>query len=165
MNANETVRDFVCLMEVESGNFSFDFQGRNFSFCSSQCRDRFERNPHLYIGFAGKPAPKQKGESIIKRRILKLDKPVSENEGTQITNYLQSMMGIKELLIDGHLISITYDLLEVTTQQIENKIEQSGNLLGQGLGTKLKSAFIHYTEETQLDNLEMNDNSHGCHHK
>ncbi|MFV2060085.1 MAG: YHS domain-containing protein [Gammaproteobacteria bacterium] len=160
----KTVRDYVCLMDVNPGDFSYEFQDRTFSFCSQQCRDRFETNPHLYIGSAGKSTQKQRGENIIKQRILKLDEEISDKDSSDIIKSLKAMMGIKDVSIKSNIISITYDLLEVTTQQIENTLENSGKTLGTSFANKLKLAFIHYHEETQLDNLEYDNTSQGHQH-
>ncbi len=164
MNSKNTTHDYVCLMDVNPGDFSLNYQGRIFSFCSKQCRDRFEYNPHLYIGNAGHPAAKQLGKQIIKRRVLKLDQVIPIESRATLINELKAMMGIIDVTINNDLITIIYDLLEVTTQQIENTIETSGNSLGAGWGNKLKLAFLHYLEETQLDNLEYDNSTHGHHH-
>jgi len=74
------------------------------------------------------------------------------------------MMGIKEVTIDKNIIRITYDLLEVTTTQIETTIQRAGEKLTASWGAKLKRAFIHYFEETELDNLEYQQSNHTHHH-
>ncbi|MFV1984776.1 MAG: YHS domain-containing protein [Thiohalomonadales bacterium] len=164
MTNKNTVRDYVCLMDVEPGTFAYDFLGKSFSFCSRQCRDRFESNPHLYIGHAGQAAPKQRGEKILKRRVLKFDHIIPEKDGIDIIKTLKLMMGIKDVTITNNLISITYDLLEVTSEQMENAIENSGKTLGVSWSGKLKRAFVHYHEETELDNLEYDNTAQGQHH-
>lgn len=159
-----TVRDYVCLMDVEPGSFSFEFQGRSFSFCSKQCRDRFESTPHIYIGHAGHAAPKQRGERIIKRRTLKLEHVISTKDSLDIIQILKAMMGIIDVTIKENFILISYDLLQATTEQIENAIEQSGETLGLAWSDRLKRAFVHYHEETQLENLEYDNSAHSIYH-
>jgi len=80
-----------------------------------------------------------------------------------IINILQAMMGIIDVTIKENFIFISYDLLQATTEQIENTLEQSGRTLGLAWSDKLKRAFIHYHEETQLDNLEYDNSGHGLH--
>jgi len=164
MNQEKKVNDPVCKMDVKEGQMSYNYMGIEYSFCSQQCHDRFSSNPKLYIGKPGKPSPKQHGVSIIKRRVLKLDEVVPEDMAKKIDTELRKMMGIREVTIDKNIIRISYDLLEATTEQIEATITATGKQLTAGLGDKIKRAFIHYLEESELDNLESQQSSHGCHH-
>jgi Cu+-exporting ATPase len=47
----ETVKDFVCGMEIdkEKSAGSFYHQGKTYHFCSEKCRDDFSKNPGSYI--------------------------------------------------------------------------------------------------------------------
>ncbi len=164
MSHQDKTEDPVCKMQVEIGQLSFSYQSIKYSFCSQQCQDRFSANPHLYIGQPGKPSPKQHGKSIIKRRVLKLDEVVPDDIAKKINSELRKMMGIKEVTIDRNIIRITYDLLEATTAQIEATIEASGEKMTADWGGKLKRAFIHYLEESELDNLELQSSSYSHHH-
>ena len=162
-NVNE-VQDPVCKMDVDKGQLSYSYMGIEYSFCSQQCNDRFSANPHLYIGRPGKSSPKQNGESIIKRRTLKLDEVISEDDAKKINTELRDMMGIKLVTIDKNIIRITYDLLEATTEQIETTITATGKNLTTGLADKIKRAFVHYLEESELDLLEEQYIQHkSCH--
>lgn len=164
MSDQDKVEDPVCKMEVDMGQLSYLHLGIKYSFCSQQCQDRFSANPHLYIGLPGKPSPKQHGESIIKRRVLKLSEIVPDDMAEKINTELRKMMGIKEVTIDKNIIRITYDLLEATIEQIEKTIENVGENLTASWGDKLKRAFVHYFEETELDSLESQQSSQGHHH-
>lgn len=150
----------VCCMDIENDSISFNYQGMKFAFCSEQCQERFIANPHVYIGQRGMPSAKQRGEHIIKRRVLKLDKPVPDDIAQTISQVLHTMMGIKAIKIEGTRIDISYDLLEASAQQIEDRIEQMGEQLTGKWAEHLKRAFIHYLEETELDNLEHDIDSH-----
>ena len=88
MNEQTKAIDPVCLMLVDSGGIDIEYQGLRYSFCSKQCLERFETNPHLYIGHPTKPAPKQQGKSIIRKRLLKLDTAIPEAVSIQIKNHL-----------------------------------------------------------------------------
>ena len=69
-------------------------------------------------------------------------------------------MGIKNVDIDSEGMHISYDLLQVTAEQIETAIDKSGVILGDKLSQKLKRAFVHYVEESELDNLEQSGGKH-----
>lgn len=163
MNEQKKVTDPVCLMEVEKGNIENEYQGIFYSFCSKQCLERFKANPHLYVGQPAKPSPKQQGKSVIRKRILKMDTLIPGNVKNQIYDSLGTMMGVIEITIKDNIIGITYDLLQVTTKQMEDVIQGTGQYLANDWATRLKRAFIHYVEDTELDNLEHQDGSHGCH--
>ncbi len=165
MTLRKSFRCPVCHMGVENNidSIATEYQGRTFYFCSEQCRDRFSMNVHLYIGARGIPSPKQHGETILKCRVLKLEQPVTDEVAERINRELHEMMGIKEVGINGDRVHIVYDLLEATTRQIEEKLEKIGNKVSSGLGAVLKRAFIHYIEETALDNLEHSSNTHSHH--
>jgi len=152
----------VCLMETDDTSLSYDYQDIKFTFCSEQCQERFIANPNLYVGQVGKPAAKHYMKNIIKQRTLHLDKTIPDDIAKVISQTLMTMMGIKNIEIKGNKIDITYDLLEATTKQIENRIEQMGQHLSSNWGGHLKRHFIHYSEETELDNLEQS-NGHSCH--
>ena len=159
-----TVRDPVCDMEVDPHQLAIDYQGMHFAFCSEQCKQRFLKNPHLYIGAAGHKAPRQEGREVLKRRRLKLAEPLSPELARRVTERIQSMMGIRRVEVTGDRIDITYDLLEATEAQIEEAIAQAGASLGRGLADRLSRAFVHYLEETEVDNLEVRPGAHGHHH-
>lgn len=161
---DKTVRCPVCGMSIQPDQFRIEYQGMRFAFCSAQCRERFQANPHLYIGRPGRPAPKQLGREIIKRRTLQLQRPLTGEQATCLINELESMMGIKRVDVEADRLRIHYDLLQATVEQIERRIEDIGDRLGHGLGDTLRRAFIHYLEETELANLEVSDKGWGHKH-
>jgi hypothetical protein len=55
---------------------------------------------------------------------------------------------------------IQYDLLQVTAEQIADKLELIGTQLGGGLMDRLKLAFIDFQEEAEISRLEVEDNQH-----
>jgi len=163
-DSSEYKQDPVCHMDVSDNDIHERYQGSHFYFCSEQCRERFVTNPHLYVGKAGIPSAKQQGMHVLKQRVIRLESPANEEIQRQLIEVLQAMMGVKEVDVEGDLVRIRYDLLEATAVQIEKSIDQSGAQLGKAWKDKLKSAFVHYLEETELDNLEHQHESHGCHH-
>lgn len=155
------VKDPVCLMQVEPDQYAIEYQGMHFAFCSQQCQDRFLANPHAYIGTPGEKAPKQEGREVIKRRHLRLAEPLSDAAAQYVTEHLMSMMGVSSVQVQGRELRITYDLLQATAAQIEVALAQAGAHLGEGWGEKLRRAFVHYLEETEVQNLEVRAGSGG----
>ncbi len=80
------VKDPVCGMVVGEHKVEMTYAGVHYAFCSNQCRDRFESNPHLYIGQPGHKAPKQKGVEILKRRHFKLEQSLSLTDAKVLAN-------------------------------------------------------------------------------
>ncbi len=163
MHEIEAKKDPVCGMSTDDEALHIEHQGLHYYFCSSQCQERFSANPHLYIGQAGIPSPKQQGMCVIKKRTIRLAQQPSKEIRQQLVAELEKMMGIKQVDVEDDLIHIQYDLLEATASQIEEAIQQSGAKLGHVWIDHLKRAFLHYIEETELDNLEHQHESHGCH--
>ncbi len=164
MSKKNKVEDPVCKMNVDSGTLAFNYRGIEYSFCSQQCHERFSSNPQLYIGLPGRPAPKQHDMHVIKRRVLKLNEIIPEDVAVELETALKKMMGIKEVTIDKKIIHLTYDLLEVTSEQIEMTIKATGKKLAADWGEKFKRAFTHYFEETELDTMEETYKLHkSCH--
>jgi len=149
-------------MMVDKDSYALEYQQREYAFCSLQCRQRFESNPHLYVGRPGHPAPAQHGHEILKKRKLKLSEPLSDQHCDLIKLELNNMMGIRAVDFESDCLFISYDLMQVTVKQIEMAIENTGNKLRSDMGTRLRQAFVHYMEETELDNLE--EPGHGHRH-
>ncbi len=50
----QQARDPVCGMSVDTGKAEHtNYQGKEYFFCSSQCRTKFEQNPQQYVRQAG----------------------------------------------------------------------------------------------------------------
>lgn len=159
---NKSIEDPVCHMKVEAGSFPLDFEGVHFAFCSAQCKERFQANPHLYMGFPGKKSPAQKGANIVKQRRMVLAEPLDARQAELVKHELLEMMGILGVCIDGDKIDIQYDLMQATAEQISSRLSAIGAELGGGWIGGLKLAFINYLEEREIDSLEVN-NTKGCH--
>lgn len=166
-NQGETkmlTKDVVCGMQVNSGKNLIAYLGAPYSFCSMQCRERFEANPHLYIGLPGKQAPKQGGLSIIKQRRLRLVQPLSPDQVKILVDALQAMMGIQSVSVEGDSMVIEYDLLQAKAEQVEVRLGEVGVQLGEGLAERLRRAFVHYEEECEVGNLEVHPDRHSHRH-
>jgi len=158
------LKDVVCDMEVDSDEISLDYQGSHYVFCSEQCLERFRLNPHLYIGYPGSEAPKHAGVVVLKKRRLKLAEPFPQEVSSQFIEYIEAMMGVQHIEINGNCIDITYDLIQVTELQIEEKITEAGIVLGDDLTEKIRRAFVHFMEETEVESLEARPGSRGGYH-
>ncbi len=151
-----TVKDPVCGMEVAPAQFETVYEGLHYAFCSEQCRQRFAANPHLYIGVPGEKAARQKGVELFKRRRFQLDTPLAAQDAAILTEALGAMMGVKAIEIqDGNTVTITYDLIQATADQLEAKMVEVGAKLGAGWAERLRRGFVHYTEECEVGNLEV----------
>jgi YHS domain-containing protein/copper chaperone CopZ len=160
MNTNKIAKDPVCHMDVSDTSLKIEYAGIHYGFCSEQCKDRFLANPHLYIGVPGHKAPAQKGMQLIKRRRMLLETSLDSEQVTHVRQALFEMMGIQEVAIENDTIDIQYDLLQVTAEQIADKLELIGTQLGGGLMDRLKLAFIDFQEEAEISRLEVEDNQH-----
>lgn len=158
MQQQTSMHDPVCGMPVTSLDHVIEYQGIRFAFCSEQCRARFIANPHLYIGQPGsQPAPKQEGKEIIKKRCMHLSQPLAAKDRETLITSLREMMGVKSVTIENNRVEIVYDLLQATAEQIEDRLTEIGIQLGSGWAEHLQRAFIHYTEECEVQNLEVRE--------
>ncbi len=156
------VKDPVCHMAVSKTSFATEYEGIHYAFCSEQCKDRFLANPHLYTGLPGKKAAGQQGKEIIKQRRMLLSAPLDAGQAELVKQALLAMMGISEVCIEGNAIKIQYDLMQVTADQIADKLALIGTELGGGWMDRLKLAFIAYQEECEIGSLEV-ANRKRCH--
>ena len=150
------VKDPVCGMEVAQAQLETVYEGLHYAFCSEQCRQRFVANPHLYIGVPGEKAAGQKGVELLKRRRFQLVAPLAAQDAAILTEALGAMMGVKAIEIeDGTTVTLTYDLIQATADQLEAKMAEVGAKLGEGWAERLRRGFVHYMEECEVGNLEV----------
>ena len=149
------VKDPVCHMVVSEASFATQHEGIAYAFCSQQCKDRFLANPHLYIGLPGNKAVAQQRKVIIKQRRMLLSAPLDSAQSELVKHELRAMMGVKDVCIEGTTIKLQYDLIQVTADQIAEKLTLIGTGLGDGWMERLKLAFINYQEECEIGNLEV----------
>lgn len=162
---NTLLKDPVCGMQVEPHMYATEYLQSRYVFCSTQCRDHFLANPHLFIGSPGQKAPKQEGLEVLKQRRLHVARLLSPSQADSLIGALQAMMGIKSVAVDGDKIEITYDLLQVTAEQIEAKTTEIGVQLGEGWTEQLYRAFLHYEEKLDVGNLEVHKEKHFHQHQ
>ncbi len=148
----------VCGMDTTTTEIVTEHLDMSYHFCSQQCLENFIAHPKLYLGIK---SLKKEGKHVIKRRSFMLDRPLQGSIENTLKTTLSAMMGVRDVRIVGVKVTVTYDLLEATSVQIEKDIEQAGTSLGTGWAERLKRGWVHYTEETELDNLAV-DNMACC---
>ena len=152
--SSEIGKDPVCGMTVEDCALETAYEGIRYFFCSEQCRERFLATPHLYVGYPGHPAPRQRGVQIMKRRRFKLVHPLSAYEAQTVARGFARHDGVREIHVNGALVEITYDLMEVDAERIEARLLQIGLRLGQEWPERLRFGFIHFLEESEVLGLK-----------
>jgi hypothetical protein len=151
-------------MVVAADANTVEYNQMHFAFCSLQCKERFLQNPHLYIAHAGRKAPKQEGKTLYKQRRLKLDRPLTPAMAETVSDAVKAMMEITRIEIDRDIVKVTYDRLEATEEQIESEIARAGAGLGDEWSERLRRGFVHYLEETEIENLAASPPAHGHRH-
>ena len=94
---------------------------------------------------------------VLKRRRLHLDPARSSEQALFLSDALATMAGVKRVFAEGDKLEITYDLLQVTAEQIEDKIAEICLCLGDGWLERIHYAFVHYQEECEVGNLEVQE--------
>lgn len=89
-----------------------------------------------------------------------LSTPLDAIQTEQVKHALLEMMGIQEITIEGDKIEIQYDLMQVTAEQIADKLGLIGIELGGKWIDRLKLAFINNFEETEVGSLEVHFDKH-----
>lgn len=147
-------KDPVCGMLVDAHKIEIVYAGVHYAFCSEQCHERFVANPHLYIGYPGHKAPKFRGIQALKWRRFKLEHPLTSLESEQLIEGLRSMMGVRKVHINNMILEITYDLMEVTADQIEKRLVEIGLSLGEEWPERLRRSFFNFVEELEISGLD-----------
>lgn len=151
------IKDPVCGAEVEPHQYAIVYREIDYAFCSKQCQERFLAHPHLYIGLPGQKAPRQEGRQLLKQRRLRLAKTLKPEEARELASALSALPGVKHILAEADNLTISYDLLLVTAEQIEEQLASAGVKLGDGWAERLRLAFLHCEEELEASGLEMTD--------
>lgn len=89
-----------------------------------------------------------------------LSTPLDAMQAEQVKSALLEMMGIHEITIEGDKIEIKYDLIQVTAEQISDKLRLIGIKLGGDWIDRLKLAFINNLEETEIGSHEVHFDKH-----
>ena len=159
-----TIHCPVCHMTKINRSLLLNYQGVDHYFCSSQCLDRFKSHPHLFVGNPQHGLSiKQKNQVALKIRRIRLRGAISDDLKADLETSLQSLMGIEALDFTDQELHVTYDLLQVSLDDIEKTIEQAAARLSKGMAEQVKRGLIHYSEECELDNLAHLTKGSDCH--
>jgi len=153
-------------MKVDTPDFEYDYLNISYWLCSDQCMRRFMANPGLYVGKPGERSPKQQGQTVLKKRRIYLDKPMSHEAKATLFLVLSKMMGIKSVQQNNNGFVIEYDLLEVTAKQISSALLNAGLELDDSIVQRIKLSLVDIAEEKQIASLEVTHEgkpSGGCH--
>ena len=96
---------------------------------------------------------------VIKRHRFLLSAPLDAIQAERVKQALLEMMGMDEVFIEGDKIEIQYDLMQVTAEQIADKLALIGAGLGEGWVDRLKLAFINNLEEIEISSLQVDNRS------
>lgn len=95
---------------------------------------------------------------ITKRRTIDLAAIADESRRSEIQTAILQLDGVKRVEPEsGGGISVEYNLIKISLQEIEEVIESKGHRPKLGLFGRLKRAFIHYTEQNEFDNATAPD--------
>ncbi len=138
----------VCGMGTMSEVPTVEYHKMFFHFCSEQCLKTFLDHPGLYSSKVGR-----KRSKILKRRTMTLAEPLDDEIRELITSSLLQMMGVEEVIAEERRVGVTYDLLQITEEQIEKTLAEVGARLGGSWLERLRRSWVHDSEEIELDNL------------
>ncbi len=98
---------------------------------------------------------------INRKRKIKFALDDSETIGKRVRKVLSDKKGILEICLDVQekVISVEYNLLEVTFEQIEKWLEDSGIALSKSLFDRWKRGWTKFTEQNELDSLSAKSTS------
>ncbi len=138
----------VCGMETMPDAPMVEYHRMFFHFCSAQCQKTFLAHPGLYSSKTGTDRHK-----MLKQRTMNLAEPLDDETRKLITSSLLKMMGVQEVSIEKGRVGVTYDLLQITEEQIEKILLEVGAQLGGGWLDRLRRSWVRDSEEIELDNL------------
>ncbi len=144
----------VCDMESEKSQWKLERFGILYFFCTQQCLENFQSHPELY---SGRQAEDMRGKRVMKARSFTVTTAMTADIADRIKKVLYGMMGVWQVDISEHCITIHYDLVMATSKQVEAALEEAGLSLGGGWVERLKRGWMHYTEENELDNMAASD--------
>jgi len=119
-----------------------------FYFCTEQCRETFNAHPNLYSVKGVK-----EHREVIKQRTMNLGERIDSDAKDLLVSYLMEMMGMKEVDVDKDKVHLTYDLLQVTEDQIEQALIDIGVQLGDGWLERIRRGWVNEREFNELDTM------------
>jgi len=140
----------VCGMDSHDLKIVSTSFGISYHLCSKQCLENFQKHPKLYLRIA---QTNKSSKATVKYRKLRLQQMLSEKEAETLKQTLNGMMGVQEVQVQGNVIAVRYQLLEVNCQQLETKLEQQGFACCSSFMARLHRGWIRYMEGNELDAL------------
>ena len=145
----------VCDMTVRGVEHTTQYHKMYFHFCSQQCLDNFNERPDLYL----KTSIKVSGE-ISKHRLIRLSKPLNDEEADVVKSVLFTLMGVNNVEIGLTDIKVTYDLKQVREKQIEDALSGIELEIKNSWFEKMRRRMMQEHEENELDNLTASPGSY-----
>ena len=103
------------------------------------------------------------GKNIKHREIVFCGTDPNHDQARQAALRLADVEGIHELrVVTDEALHVSYHLLEITLEQIENGLREAGFHLSNKLIYKIKRALHYYTEETERANQGCPKGSSTC---
>jgi hypothetical protein len=102
-------------------------------------------------------------EYIKHREIAFRDLHPERDQAQVAASFLTDVEGVIRVTADSPLLlQVSYDLLQVTLQEIEEALKEIGLHIDNGLLFRIRRALYHYTEQTQRDNLGCERGDSNC---
>jgi len=79
-----------------------------------------------------------------------LERPLSVEGKAILDTALRDVMGVEAVSVAGDRIEVTYDLLQVSLEDLEGILVGIGARLGGSWVESLRRAWIHESEETEI---------------
>ncbi len=94
-------------------------------------------------------------EALIRKRKIAVAPGNLETMGNRLKDALCEHIGVSEVRFDMQkmVISVEYDLLKVSFEEIEKKLLDSKISFAKGLFKRWKRSWAKFTEQNELDNL------------
>ena len=85
----------VCQMTNINRDLLLNYQGVEHYFCSSQCLERFQSHPHVYVGDPQHGlSAKQKNQVVLKQRRIRLNEVIGDDVKKVLEESLLALMGV-----------------------------------------------------------------------
>jgi len=92
---------------------------------------------------------------VMKKRRLRLARAQSSRNAVGLAKRLRTQQGVKSVVVEDHFVFVDYDLMQISEQRIEQEIIASGEKLADYMLEKLRRSWIHYIEDTELENSKI----------
>ena len=105
----------------------------------------------------------QLDQVVLKKRRIRFCDAISDRLKAELDASLQMLMGVEAMVFEDEDLYVTYDLIQVSLEDIEKAIEKVAVGFREGVVEQVKRGLIHYSEECELDNLAHLTKDGGCH--